>query len=158
MKFWSSVSPPLPHAPLGTPRQLTFFLLFRALGEFLPNDTRQVEAPLCTCCPLVAIGQEAGLQLALPLLLVQVFLLVTPSPQDHCPLIFPCGLLLISVPSLYPIGDCAPPHPPLLHPFPPSMQLLHQPVIGFCRDPYTCISSAGKGVPLTYKPHLGSRQ
>ncbi|XP_053784598.1 sorting nexin-22 isoform X1 [Desmodus rotundus] len=23
-----------------------------------------------------------------------------------------------------------------------SMQLLHQPVIGFCRDPYTCISSA----------------
>lgn len=151
VKLWASVAPPLPHAPLSIPRQFTLFLLFRALGEFLPSDSRQVKDSFCTRCPLVATGVRlvCGPWLALPVLLAQVFLwaLLTPLPAH----LFPCGLLVISIPSLHLIGDFAPPHSPLLKTLsPPSSQLYHRPVISFCVDPYICISSPGEGVPLTY--------
>lgn len=104
----------------------------------------------CTRCPLVASPW-----LALPILLVQIFLwaLLTPLPTHR----FPCGSLVISIPSLYPV-DFAPPYSPLLKTFsPPSSQLYHRPVISFCVDPYIYISSPGERVPLTYNPDLGPR-
>lgn len=143
----------LPWAPPGAAHILSSF---RTLGKFLPNDSRQVEAPSCTRCPLVDIGGGCFATFLTPPT-GPGFPFGDSSPQDHCLLTFPCGLLSISVPSVYPI-DFAPPYLPLLHPFPPSLQLHHQPVIGFCKDPYTCTSSPGEGVPLTYNPHLGPRQ
>lgn len=145
----------LPWASSGSSHSL---LLFRALGEFLPRDSRQVKAHSCPHCPLVAIGQEASL-LSLACLAywprVSCWCFSRPLPTH----LFPCGSLVISIPSLYPIGDFTPPHPPLLKTLLlPSSQLHHRPVVSFCMDPYICISPPGEGLALIYNPYLGPRQ
>lgn len=60
------------------------------------------------CCPLVAICQEAGLlpKWLVSSVLVQVFLLVPPEPTALAPFFFFNGSLVMSIPSLYLIGDC----------------------------------------------------
>ena len=106
-------SPPTPSptaAHSGSP-------LFSALGEFLPKNCRQVEAPPPRPqFPAPLRLPPSGLVPAgvWPLPAVQVSLLVPPETTSHSPSLFGC--LVILIPSLHLIGDPAPASPllPLL--------------------------------------------
>lgn len=103
-----------------------------------------------------ALRLVCGPWLALPCPTGPGFPVGAPDTTAHSP--FSLWILSNSVPSLYLIGDFAPPHSPLFKTLsPPSSQLYHRPVISFCVDPYICTSSPGEGVPLTYNPDLGPR-
>uniref|UniRef100_A0A667FX11 Sorting nexin 22 n=1 Tax=Lynx canadensis TaxID=61383 RepID=A0A667FX11_LYNCA len=88
-----------------------------ALGEFLPKNSRQVEAPPPRPqFPARLRLPPSGLVPAgvWPLPAVQVSLLVPPETTSHSPSLFGC--LVILIPSLHLIGDPAPASPllPLL--------------------------------------------